>query len=659
MNYKISTKAYIQQMYETNVTDKEIDYIEIRQSLEVHASEEAVIPKSRHKQYRVKVLERRDMVRDVDMMFTKQRTWFKDKTFVDEFVVRRNFRRCLYVTRPLYRNHKQKKTREFLKKLELFLVPTSHIPYVGGLQVHRQYKSVRDIRRDRFIYGTEIDAKTLLKQYHLIENRNKVRTITPYTICYFDIEASTLDPKTNEIYISSTLCDFRIVDGVKVHDGIYLYMYATKDYIANCGGTAEVIEQKLIALTKKNIPEAAKDWLSRDNIHIKLIECDDGGDIGEKTFIDFHYMEPDIVSGWNVMFDIESIKYSILQYDTRSDGTKRVLEDIMCDPRVPKQYRVVNIVPGKTFSVTESGKKKTILPHQRLHTFEIIASFAVLDNMVVHYYVREGEKSKKGGYGIDKIGKALIQFQKNTLVELPELGGKLHARLVREYPIEYMFYNVNDNFLLYGINHKTRDLDVNMPLLMDISEWSAMGKNTNKTMDDLHFSYLRDGKVLGTFVTDKAFEKDVPICYEYDRTGWTTTLDQSLRLPRELELFVDFNEPLMIDKNALDVDQEAGYPSNTELTGMSGETVALEVIKIEDIDNDEFTIFCKGQILGDIYSGSYARIMEDLPDYIDTLNDISAQMLEDGVIDSYEKIETYKLPEVNLLGDMSVGLEKK
>lgn len=659
MNYKMTKSTYLKQMYVTNETDKEIDYIEVRQSLEVFASEECVIPKSRHKQYRVKPEEDKDMVRETDKMFTKQRTWFKDGSFVDEFVVRDNFCRCLYVTRPLYRNHKQKKTREFLKKLELFLVPTSHIPYVAGLQLYKRYKTIRDVRRDRFIYGTEIDAKTLLKQHHLIDNRKHLRPVTPYTICFFDIETSTLDVKTNEIYISSTLCDFRMEDGKKVHDGIYLYMYATKDYIANCGGDAKTIEKKLDTLTKKNLPDVAIEWLREDNIHIKLIECEDSGDIGEKTFKDFHYMEPDIVSGWNVIFDMESIKYSILQYNVRSDGSIRTVEDIMCDPRVPKAYRVAEIKQGKTFAIMQSGKKKTILPHQRLHTFEIIASFVVLDNMVVHYYVREGEKSKKGGYGIDAIGQALIKFQKNTLVDLPEVGGKLHNRLVKEYPVEYMFYNVNDNFLLYGINHKTRDLDTNMPLLMDISEWDAMGKNTRKTMDDLHFSYLRDGKVLGTFITDTSFDKDTPICYEYDRTGWTTTLDQSLRLPRELELFVDFNEPLMIDKNALDIDQEAGYPSNTELTGMSGETVALEIIKIEGIDNDDFTLFCKGQILGDIYSGTYGRVIEDLPDYMDTFNDISEELLKDGIIDSYEKMETYKLPDVTLRGDMSTGLEKK
>ena len=502
-----------------------------------------------------------------DAVIVKELLHMPDGTTKKNLVIYEDLKRPFYITKPYYRNHKQKKEREHISKLDKFEATDTELPKEVMRRLgKRAYGkvSMRDVRMSPYVYGTEVDIVTLLKY----EYGKKCDKTTPYEIMFYDIEN---DPDTHELNLLSII--YKEGDRIKVH------LYTHEKYTAKYPNYTERVMKLWNEQIPDLIPKDMKKYLGYDpfdHIDIKINIAKDEMDLIRSAFVVLHHVGYDILTAWGGWHDISTIEERCLYHGVDPN-------DIFCDPSIPKEYRERNIKQGRTTMVTQAGAEKRLDPQEQWHMMRFPAKFYIVDFMATYYFNRRGGQKVYGGYSLENMASIVLGVGKLHLETIEGVSKALwHKLMVRDHFIDYTVYNIWDSLLMLFMEAKTGDLSIQLPLQCGVGTFDRYDRTPSLVLDDFHFYLLERDYILGTDVVNETYES------ELDRKKWVVTVEAWRTVSGDHRRLPGTNLLTNFRFYTYDSDQVSGYPSDTVVTNLSKETCVREVIKIEGHEPDNF-----------------------------------------------------------------------
>ena len=194
-----------------------------------------------------------------------------------------------------------------------------------------------------------------------------------------------------------------------------------------------------------------------------------------------HTTCPDYAMAWNYTFDVLYIINRILKHIEERDLNMNI-EDIICDPNIPKKYRYWRFKEDRS----ERGEY-----YSKWHYFEIPSKTTFIDSMSMYANIRKSA-GVEPSYALNDIcmkelGKGKVDYHgiADNAAELPHKDFMMHAH-----------YNIVDTWLLAELEMKNNDIDA----LMYIAEYTRLSKVTRQTSTLKNAQqqfYLTEGLAIG------------------------------------------------------------------------------------------------------------------------------------------------------------------
>jgi hypothetical protein len=435
------------------------------------------------------------------------------EVFPDGRVVRRvltiyNFLRPFWITKPIYRKHKDKKEFEDLKKVKEYRSTESDLINNAARALGRdgyRRNNKRDIENNPYLYGLDVRSTVYLKKAFMAKVNNE---ITTYTTAGLDTETN---PDTDEILMTTVAMDTTV------------RTYVTKAFIKDIKDP----ERKILDLAKKHLPQEIFDKLD-----YKVFIVDNELESVKQAINKLHEWKPDFLMIWNVLFDIGVIKKVCDKYNY----PMRIL---FKDPDIPDSHAIFKIKEGQTVKRMASGKETPVPVQQRWNVVTTSSSFYIIDGMTAYNYVRQGEKFVPGGYGLDNLLKRVLKRGKLKIIETSRIGKDWHTFMQENHPLEYIVYNAWDTQGMIEFNKVTKDLSISLPVLAGPSDFDYFNSGPKKNVDGITFYALEElDRVLMTrgnkdIVAELSLGKD-----DASGRGWITTLEPSKLTTKNADITV-------------------------------------------------------------------------------------------------------------------------
>ena len=401
---------------------------------------------------------------------------YRHGKYIDNIKIIKDYKRPFHITKPMFRNHKDKKEAESIKKVDTFYSSQSQLYNNVAKRLGDDYigkPNIRKIKRNPYLYGCDVDSRTYLKNAYLTKNNN---TLSPYRVGVFDIEFNVL---TSEIIILSIATQKKMITAL-------LKSYAD---------TIEDMDNRLEELYLKHIPNG-----KFKNVDREYLVFDDEIDMIKYIFKQANYMEMDVLTAWNIKYDIENI-LDVIEENQMDPA------DIFHYDLIPDKYKFFEFIEGPSVKKTEAGREISISIEERWHTIRATTNYQFLDAMASHRYVRAGGATVSGGYSLDNILEKEGVAKKLTFdFDTGHKSIEWHIYMVKEHPAEYVIYNNQDELSILDLDDKTKDLSVSVPLLLGVSHPDIFNSGPKRIVDALTFFYKKRGLVLG--VKDPSSEND-------------------------------------------------------------------------------------------------------------------------------------------------------
>lgn len=527
--------------------------------------------------------------RQDDYHLVKEVIHTKDKKLVNNVRFIKNFKRPIYVTKPGFRNHEQKKEWEHLDRLELMRVRQCDMleRLVKRLDLYVPSLTERLVFRSPYIYGGDVPSTSILKEEY---RKRFTESPTPASVCGLDIETDVLRD-SNEIIMATVSCRGKVFTAIL---SSFLETPRTKlnktneELIGLLKDMGRVHVNPLLGSylsTKKDKhgnPEDVGLGLEESEIDIEYVIVDREIDIVLECVKKLHQWMPDWVEIWNIDYDIPVILRAI---------EKAGLDpaDIFSDPTVPKEYRYFNYRKGPTSRVTASGVTMSLKPHQQYHTVECPASFQIVDGMQIYGSIRTGSAERQS-YSLDSILTdylAINKFRFKEDAHVREGTLEWHQFMQSNCHLNYVIYNQGDTVLLELLDNKLKDLAFSVATYSKNSEIHIFNSQPKRKCIELYFELLnpKPGKpVLITGTSSNTIKSDLDEL-TYPLSGWIVALSATrinlpgLRIIKELP-----NHPTRVYVATGDLDVKSSYPNNGASLNISKETTKAEISSIDGVD---------------------------------------------------------------------------
>lgn len=543
-----------------------------------------------------------------DAHYIKEQLYFEDGTSKPHTYLVKDFKRPVWVTKPAYRTgkyaHTQKKEFELRDRTFEQKCTQSELNKVSAAMLDAPHLANQPnlLKESPYLYGFDRSSTSIIKLHNLMKN-NFVQS--PYTVGGFDIET---DIETREILIATT-----VFEG-KVHTSVLSkFLQGIPDY-----------EARLDKAIEKYLPEY------HGKIKVKVTKHDDEVSLLKDNFKQANEWAPDIISIWNQAFDIPRCleRLKVFGVDPR---------DVICDQTVPRAYRVCKYKEGITKKVTASGVMKPINPSLQWHYLQSTTKFMVIDAMCTYRQIRMANPEEPS-YSLDAILQKELKKRKLSFTEADKYQKeKWHIFMQKNYPIEYIVYNIYDCLGMLEIDQSTKDLTNGLPAGAGMTDFAKFNSNPRKIVDALFLFGLERGLVVGTagggskpeqeeagdvpdeLLGEAVDEDDGPDENGHEAQekykglglqGWIQMLQQNLLLNEGLKIFQDYPQVVTNLRGLVfDVDATAAYPTATLVANVSKETCFNEVISIEGIREEDFREQNLSICLGGVNSLEYHNVM--------------------------------------------------
>jgi len=493
---------------------------------------------------------------------------YEDGTTDKNLRIHYDYKRPFYLTKEFYRDHKQKKEYEDIKKVDKYTSTQSQLGNEVARKLGRQgymRNLLRDSQDSPYLYMATISSTVIMRK----EYRRRYEPLyTPNHYMALDIENSVL---TGEISVTS------------MSDDDNLYVYINHNEIAS-NFPKEHIEKRIPELYISLMDGIDKEKSTHNTIHttdgksfklhIHIVRNEK--ELIIKSIEQAHSTRPDILAAWS--------KHDWTHYEKRCIVNGLDPADVFSDPEVPPELRRFKINIGNSQRVTSSGKTLNLSPHEVWSTYDSTSYFKLMDAMVMYNYTRAGEKNVAGGYNLNNILKVHL---KRTKLELEAeetkymAGADKHYWLSKNKPLEYIVYNMWDARGMVELDNKTQDLKLSCMLLVGDSDYNNYNSGPKKLQDSYAFFVQKYGKVLGVHYANR------PNFEILSSEDWIVTLNA---YKKDLERLAQkpYTDAPMLQTNVVtkvyDRDLTSSYPSQTLVNNISLETLRKELLGVEGYD---------------------------------------------------------------------------
>lgn len=548
-----------------------------------------------------------------DLHVVKEVLHYDDGTTAPNLRYIKDYQRPVWVTKEIYRNHKQKKEYEEIGKLNKKMCTQSDLAktIANELGIGPTRLGLRDLCGYPYVYGADITSTSLIKKKYSIDYPD---AYTPYTVCIFDTETDMIEGN-ERIIIASMVMHGKIYTAATQHycDGIIPFPGMT-------------LQETVIQNNQKHIQESSK----YKDFHVEFEVVDNEMEIIKRCFAKAHQWQPDILGIFNMTFDIDKVLQACEMYNVRP-------EDIFSDPKLPKEYRYFKYIKAKDVKVTASGKESPVPPHMQWHKVMTPASFFILDQMCLYKQIRNSEQEESGGYSLDNLtrkylGEGKLKVQNNGE---NENTAAWHIFMQKKHRLDYIAYNVFDCIRCLELDDVLQDmkLTIHSRVSTGCTDFYNFKSQPKAIADELFFDWIEEHGVVicATGTTPRAQEFKVDEDDDEETLGldgWIATL-KSYNISHEVGLRVikeDPNHRTGIRGLVYDSDKVSAYPSTGEAMNISKATNIRELVRIEGIDEEVFRLQNINLLSGAVNALEYTDVMMSWPHLPDILVEYEAYL---------------------------------
>lgn len=398
-----------------------------------------------------------------------------------------NLPRPVYITKPAFRDHPEKKEFESVSKLEKYMIPDKDLnktieQILTGSRYAPKWGNPNIIKTSPYVYLADQDVQVFIKhEYRKALEASGCKPSAPST-GFFDTER-TID--TGEFSVMS------VTHENKIYTGVYNKFCKLKD-----GGMID--EEYITKLYNKFIPDII-DKEIRD--HPKINTPGRFPIVPEFKFFDSQYdmlkwvigktheNKTSFVGIWNIDFDIPKT----LEFLAK-EGVDPA--SIFVHPDVPEKYRSVWYQFDEQ---TANNKQKHPHPTDFWHWFHTPGYTQFLDSMSLYARNRKAS-TKEVSYALDAILKKHGFGGKLKFEHLSYLDNASkedwHRLMTRDHFGEYILYNMMDVITLQLLEWLNNDIG-SMITLSENTPIAKFSKETRKLITDYATRWIDRGYALG------------------------------------------------------------------------------------------------------------------------------------------------------------------
>lgn len=414
-----------------------------------------------------------------DCHLVKELIHYKDGGTAPNIRTLLDVKRPFYITKPSKRNYKDKREYDLLENMNSYESTESNLRHsiakaLGKAWSKEQYK---DLAKSPYLYGSDTTSRSIVKKKYQVKYPCNM---SPYGVATFDVETDVLFG-TGEIIMATAIYKDQSFTAIK------------KEFLQ---GFSNPIDQ-LQACARKYISET----MVKHNLKLEFYLAEDVIDLLKAVFNKVHQWQPDFLAIWNMDFDITKVLEACEKHSVDP-------KDILCDPSIPKEFRVCRYKQGPSKKVTASGMVKPINPASRWHTLYLSASFYVIDAMCSYKQIRLSDQELPS-YSLDYVLKKEGFDGKLNFTEADGYSDlKWHQFMQSQAKLEYVIYNIFDSLVMLELDDKTKDLSVTLPSSADTTPYDKYNSLPTKIADAFSYYIMEKHQhVLGT-VGSAEREKD-------------------------------------------------------------------------------------------------------------------------------------------------------
>ena len=497
-----------------------------------------------------------------------------------------NPKRSIWVTKPPLRKHKYKKTCEYKRNLDQYVVPNMHVSDKLSQVLYNGYgpKWLNKLLQSPYVYGADIDIETLCK----ISFMKKYDTVSQtYRVGALDIETSVLGGEeilmctyTSPEGQSYTAILEAFVDGFSTVEINKRIQYRLNEMM-------DKLNKKTLSIAKQlNLFEVT---VERFTTEVELI-----------TWImkQIHHDKPEFVSIWNINFDIPYIlKRLNLHYAN--------IKEIFCHPETPSKYRICEYKEDKSKNVQHFT--------HRWHMFHVSGYTQFYDSMNLFSRLRK-HKGVRNTYRLDAIGEEFTGAGKADIAS--------HRVMQTTQQVDYVAYNVIDTALTMLLEKRLGDVPSLVSLMLD-STFDCFSRMSIQLRNWFYVYLQEKGMVPASWTGKITHESDEDIINVGGNVldpslAWRAT---TARLKQLIGRVTDVGSKLT--RMTADIDVSSMYPNITAACGYDKDIKIATIINIEGVPKDELVNFMGHLTVPEENAVDLCSRYLNLPDYteIDKLYD--------------------------------------
>ncbi len=503
-----------------------------------------------------------------DLLLIKEVVHTKDNKLIPRLKQIRNFQRDFYITKPNKRNHQQKKEAEHLDNLLKYSCTQVELSQKIQLALGQRFadssRKLRDVCTNPYVYYADITTPTIIKQKY---QERWPDMVSNNKVAILDIETDVLGPDKDVPVMISVTCGQEKLVGI-------LESYANR--IPDCSNKISTLYADL--MSKVNIKNKDGEYVERNLVEergktIKFFYDKNPGALFQRIMLEVHKMMPDFVAIWNMNFDLPKLIAML-------DREKINAADVFCDPSVPEEFRYAKYREAKAIRETNS---KTISQHPAdlWHVMQCMSGFYWIDAMCLFKKIRVAN-GNEASYSLDYILKKHLGIGKLKFDGVEGEGSlRWHINMQRDYPAEYVVYNIFDCVSIELLDEKTKDLESTVSALADISELSIFPSLPRRLVDILTYFYFENNMVPGTAGSQVKSELDEIII---GLTDWIVTLPAYMVMDDGLFCLEECPEiRTKFRTQTADDDLTQAYPTGGLVMNISKETTSIELCSIDGV----------------------------------------------------------------------------
>lgn len=450
-------------------------------------------------------------------------------------------------------------------------------------------KSTSDALNNPYVFGCSITPQTVLKDRYYRKFKD---FITPYSsVAVLDTETDVLHGTEDVVLVTITMKE-------KAFCGI------VRSFVGNVPDE--------IALSKANhtVDKYLKEHLEKRNCQIEFGFFDNAGQAVKACIDKAHEWQPDFVIMWNMDFDIPKIVDMLVKYGYDP-------KDVFSDPRIPEEYRFFRYKQGPSQKRIQNGTMRGVSPYERWHIATCPATFFLACAMTTYYRFRMSLGKLPGGYGLDATLSRHLDIGKLNFKETEHLSKlEWHKVMQREYPYEYIAYNIFDCISVELLDEKNKDFQLKFNTRCTLADYTEFKSGPRITEVNMHFVARDNGYVIGTVGRTEDDPMDSMVVNPDD---WTMILPSFIMEDSSVPVVTDWpTSKSMLYYHVSDLDITSTYPAVQVALNVSKETTVNEVVKVQGLSEVEKRRFFVNLISGESSATQVCNIGFQMP-YCDEL----------------------------------------